>query len=526
MCSTRAVVLSAAIALAAAGGRPALAQEDPGWPREFVTDDGAVFLIYQPQVETWDFVHIEARAAVAVTPAGDSVSVPGSFRLAASTQTNLDTRTVVITGHEITDMSFPALDSGAVERLAEAARTLLPENATTLALDRLLAGVEASPLGTANVAVSMEPPIIFVSERSAIIILLDGDPLFIPLADTDLSFDLNTNWDLFLHRPDSTYYLLNGDKWMTAAELDGEWFWTEELPETFWGLPPSEDWAEARLQMPPRRVFGQQAPTVFVSRRPAELILIYGTPKLVSIAETDLHYVENTDSDLFFHVGESRFYYLVSGRWFRATSLDGPWESAGYNLPEEFYLIPEDHLMADVLASVPGTYLAEEAVLQSQIPRTARVNRDEAAAAVIYNGEPAFEQIEGTSLSYAVNTDKDVIRAGDSYYLCYEGVWFVAGQPDGPWQVVDTIPEEIYSIPPSSPVYHTTYVHVYDSDEEEVYVGYTSGYEGEYVWDGVVVYGTGYYYWPYLWYGVRYPIYYARPSTYGAAAFYNVYTCS
>ena len=72
-----------------------------------------------------------------------------------------------------------------------------------------------------------------------------------------------------------------------------------------------------------------------------------------------------------------------------------------------------------------------------------------------------------------------VIKLSDNSYYCVEaGVWFKATSPQGPWRIVDTVPEEIYTIPPSSPIYYVTYVKVYNSTPEVVYVGYTPGYYG------------------------------------------------
>jgi hypothetical protein len=71
-------------------------------------------------------------------------------------------------------------------------------------------------------------------------------------------------------------------------------------------------------------------------------------------------------------------------------------------------------------------------------------------------------------------------------------------------------------IPPESPVYNVKYVYIYDYTPEVVYVGYTPGYTCSYVYGGVVVYGTGYYYNP--WY---HSYYYPRPVTYGYSVHYN-----
>jgi hypothetical protein len=101
------------------------------------------------------------------------------------------------------------------------------------------------------------------------------------------------------------------------------------------------------------------------------------------------------------------------------------------------------------------------------------------------------------------------------WYGVENGVWFTASSAQGPWVVATSIPAAIYSIPPSSPLYYVTYVKIYDATPQYVAVGYTPGYMGTVVTtDGVVVYGTGYNYVPYIGTTVWYP----PPLTYGYAA--------
>ncbi len=68
-------------------------------------------------------------------------------------------------------------------------------------------------------------------------------------------------------------------------------------------------------------------------------------------------------------------------------------------------------------------------------------------------------------------------------------------------------------------MYNVKYVYIYDTTPDVVYVGYTPGYTGCYVYGSTVVYGTGYYYSG--WHGTHY---YARPATYGFAVRYNPWT--
>ncbi len=168
--------------------------------------------------------------------------------------------------------------------------------------------------------------------------------------------------------------------------------------------------------------------------------------------------------------------------------------------------------MENVKASVPGTQQAQEAVVANSIPQTAGVKIPKTKPQPVkVDGQPQMKPIEGTQLQYVVNASSPIIMVTPSaYYLCQNGVWFVGASTAGPWKVATSVPAVIYSIPPSSPVYNVTYVKIYDATPTVVYVGYTPGYQGAVLYNGVVVYGTGYYYTP--WIGT---VWYGPPVTYG-----------
>ena len=219
------------------------------------------------------------------------------------------------------------------------------------------------------------------------------------------------------------------------------------------------------------------------------------------------------------------FYFLVAGRWFKAATLDGPWTFATPTLPPDFKQISVEHPRSRVLASVPGTRQATEAVLLASIPRTARVNKKELKAPdVVYQGEPQFKPIDGSKgVQQAVNTDKDIVKYGDLYYMCFQGVWFMSRAATGPWEVASSIPQEVYTIPASSPVHHVTYVTVEDDDDNDEWVtfAYVAAYTGLMIGWGCAVWGSGWYYPPYYGYG---GFYYPYPHTYGMGAWYNPHT--
>src|SRR5207302_7086721 len=197
-------------------------------------------------------------------------------------------------------------------------------------------------------------------------------------------------------------------------------------------------------------------------------------------------------------------------------------------LPAGFSNIPESSPKAGVLASIPGTAPAKEALIANSIPQTATITRVEAQLDVKYDGDPQFKSITGTELQYAVNTATPVIRVDEkNYYSLENAVWFRATAPLGPWEVATSVPESIYSIPTDAPLHFVTYVKVYRSTPEVVYVGYTPGYYGSVVSSTTmtVVYGTGFYYPPYIghyWYGAPYTYGVGVASTWSSGTCWSI----
>ena len=103
-------------------------------------------------------------------------------------------------------------------------------------------------------------------------------------------------------------------------------------------------------------------------------------------------------------------------------------------------------------------------MIANQIPQTAAARRDQANLSVRYDGVPQFKPIPGTSMEYAVNSDTEVIQTEGRYWACRNEVWFDSETPEGPSELPENIPAEIYRIPPNSPLYHLRYVYTYGCD--------------------------------------------------------------
>jgi hypothetical protein len=515
---------------ATAAARPAAATAaapvDGGWPRAYQTPSGGRILVYQPQVAEWTQQrHMVAFSAVSYEAKGAQKPALGSLKIEADTKVSVSERLVSFSAMKIAEANFPTLPKEQTREVVAEIDKTIPNDDRVIGLDRVLASIDKSQIMPKNVeGVKADPPAIFYSEKPAVLVNVDGEPIWSPIKDNDLKFAVNTNWDLFFHEPTKTHYLRHNQSWLQATDVKGPWQPAAKLPPSFAKLPADENWKEVKAALPGKPLAATQVPAVFVSFAPAEMILLTGAPNYVTVGTTTLLWVSNTESDVFRLTKTGTVYYLVAGRWFSAPDFKGPWTFATPTLPAEFKQIPLEHPRSRVLASVPGTEQAAEAVLLAQVPQTARVNKKELEAPeVAYQGDPKFEPIPSTSVAHAVNTDKDIIKVGDLYYMCFQGVWFMAKSATGPWEVAQSVPKEIYEIPASSPAHNVTYVTVVeDNDDDWVTFAAVAGYTGMMVAWGCAVWGTGYYYPPYWgWYGGYYPYYYPRYPTYGYGAWYN-----
>jgi len=492
---------------------------DWDWPREADLGEERL-LMYQPQLESWHDDEIKLYAALSVENKNDKQLHYGVVWFTGRTEVDKVNRRVTLDNFQITKLTFPALESkesGYKEFLTARVRG----KSRVIALDRLeaeLAALMDEP-DVKGLPVKNDPPPVIFTTKPAMLVMIDGPPKFRDVGGTSLQKVLNSQALILLDAGKGKYYLNVMDGWLEASTLNGPWSYLSKIPDDMKEITKGirerqQENATEGSASPSLKQANKEGkiPVIYVSLVPAELLTTEGAPDFEIIPESKLEYVKNTTANIFRDPSTLNYYILVAGRWFQSESLEnGAWEFVnGKDLPTGFATIPEDSPKAGVLASVPGTAPAEEALTANSIPQTATITRNEAHCEVKYDGTPEFRGIEGTALQYAVNTATPVIQLDDrSFYVVENAVWFVGPSPTGPWEVATSVPAAIYTIPPSSPLHYITYVKVYRSTPEVVYVGYTPGYYGTVVSSTTttVVYGTGYYYPPYIgtyWYGAPY----------------------
>ena len=514
-----------AVSIAAAQPRTV----DNGWPRKFAVGANSV-AVYQPQIEEWSGNSFSARAAIAITEGQSKQALYGVLWFAARAEIDKLNRLVTLSDFKVTKINIPmAPEKAAAFQSGLQARANKQDE--VIALDRLLADMAINHATTTSAAyeVKNDPPKIFFSTRAAILVLIDGAPVLRAVKDTRLERIINTRVLMLRDQLSGKFYLRVMDGWLESQNIAGPWTIAGQTPADLnTGLEltiasKQVDLLKGAKGSLAQAVLENAVPSVFVSTQPAELLQTQGDPQVAPIEATNLIFVVNTENDIFVHTPTQEHYILVSGRWFKSQSMNGPWQYVpGEKLPADFANIPATHKKAAVLVSVPGTPQAKEALIANAIPQTATITRNAASLTVSYDGTPQFKSIESTTLMYAANTSIPVIKIdAHSYYAVQNGVWFVATSAAGPWTVATSVPVVIYTIPVSSPLHYITYVKIYGSTREVVYVGYTPGYYGTVVSSSnVVVYGSGWYYPPYVglyWYGWPYTYGYAATFTWGVA---------
>lgn len=494
--------------------QPVAAQDTQNeWPRT-IRSGNQLIKVYQWQPLAYNNGALEASAAISVRENETAEPTFGVVWLKAAADENGDR--INIRDAEVTALKLPnESDEGTLSGIRNAISTGIASWGLSLSSADLKNNLQLYQQEEALAAdLSTQPPTIMYTDRPSLLVVIDGTPQLRQNSQWGVETVVNTPFILI--KTGGRFYLYGGKHWYAAPAATGPYALVTNVPANLSKL--QAEIAEAnKTNNVQQEENDYTISDIIVSTEPAELIQSNGEPDFTPITQTNLLYVRNSANDIFMDINSQQYFVLLSGRWYKSTALKGKWNYvASDKLPADFAKIPEGSAKDNVLASVAGTVAATDAVMDAQVPQTAKVNRNEAAAEIQYDGEPRFDAIEGTDLAYAINTPDYVIRWRGSYYAVDNGVWFHSYNPNGPWQVSAERPYAVALIPPRYPVYAMKFVYIYDVTPDFIYMGYSRGYLNSFVYGPTVVYGTGYYYRP--WFG---QYYYARPYTWGFNMHYN-----
>lgn len=496
---------------------PLVGRSQNEWPKTLTTSDGDLIKVYQWQPESFANGTLQANAAISLLEKGKDEPVFGMMWFTADADENgsqVNIRSVSVNAIKLPDES----DEARVSNLQQAIGSAMSGWNLSLASSEINNGLQLNQEEERlSNNINNNPPKIIYADKPSLLVVIDGAPKI--QKNSKLGVEAVVNTPFTIIRNSSKYYLFGGKHWYVANAATGPYAITTNVPSNLSAI-------EADLLQSNKENNVQQEENdyvisnIIVTTEPAELLQSNGEPNFTPIQSTNLLFIKNSDNDIFMDVTGQQYYVLLSGRWYRSSALKGKWQYiAPDKLPADFAKIPEGSPKDNVLSSVAGTVAAQDAVMNAQVPQTAKVDRKNANANIQYDGDPRFEGIDGTDMDYAVNTNGSVIRWRGDYYAVDNGVWFRSNSAAGPWVVAVERPYVVSLIPPRYPVYSMKYVYVYDVTPDYVYMGYTPGYLNTYVYGPTVVYGTGFYYNP--WFG---NYYYARPYTWGFNMHYNPWT--
>lgn len=486
------------------------------WPKTLPVAEGSI-TVYPMQVEEMNGDLVKFRAALAYRQSDDEEPVFGVGWFVSKVEIDRAEGIVHPVNLMVSDTRFPPGTGDVKQDLTAAFAQQAQGWNLDFPVDELVTALKVAEQEARSVQdLNNTPPAIIYKDHPALLVSFDGEPVLREIENSDYQAVINTSYPLIYDG--SAYHLAAADEvWYRADQATGPYRFEAQPPTDIVAMVDAAgDKAEEAEIV--EKVTAANAPEIVVATRPTELIVTEGPAAFVPLVD-DLLVLSNTAEDVFMHISSQEYYVVLAGRWYHSRSLNGPWTySASNALPQAFSAIPDESDQADARVYVAGTEEARDAVLDAQIPQTAAIERGKVDLDVNYDGDPVFEPVEGAEdLAYANNSGSTVLQADRQYYLVEDGVWYVSSLPNGPWEVSAYRPEQVASISPRSPVYNVKYVYIYDSTPDIVYVGYTPGYTGSYVYGNTIVYGTGWYYQP--WVSPYY--YYPRYSTWGFNVSYN-----
>src|SRR5690242_2505079 len=159
------------------------------WPRTFRSGPDT-FLIYEPQIETWEENRINLYAAVEFKTEAGGASKYGVVWFSASSEVDKVNRLVTLDQAQVTKVRFPVAHDKESE-LTELLNKRLPGATKTIALGRSGAAPGAAGGRVKTVAVKNEPPEVIIASKTSLFVLTDGTPHFREVPGPELQRVIN-----------------------------------------------------------------------------------------------------------------------------------------------------------------------------------------------------------------------------------------------------------------------------------------------------------------------------------------------
>jgi len=218
-------------------------------------------------------------------------------------------------------------------------------------------------------------------------------------------------------------------------------------------------------------------------------VLFQEEPSVTPIGH-GVFYVRDADQDVYRY--RNYWYLNYNGDWYRAHNYRGPWIFVGYqSVPRRVYMVPT------VYRRTWRDY-RDRHYWRNGYDRTSygsyggggfslRIGQRYNGPDLGFYDTPTLVRVSGRGVYYVQDSDNDVYRYGNYWYLNYNGDWYRASSYRGPWIFVGfrSVPSDVYSVP-------SQYRRHWSDYHDQHYDWSTSSTEDNYSGGGYSYRGNGY----------------------------------
>ena len=286
------------------------------WPQEITAEEGTI-VVYQPQPDRLQGNVLSARAAMSLELDNRDEPIFGAFWFEAKIDTDRDAGTALIRDVKVTDVRWPESSDADEQRFTAVVEAAVPATGFEISLEQLTASLQSAEVERESLEqIKNDPPVIEFREELAVLLIYDGEPSYSDVDNSDYERILNTPFVVVRKKRSDDYWLSSGKFWYSASDPMGPWAPTDSPPRDLAQMVQPAEVEEPQPDSPPAIVTASQ---------PTELIATQGSPDWQSLPGGQILYVQNTETPWLRELSTGNMYLLLSGRWFRAKSQNGPW---------------------------------------------------------------------------------------------------------------------------------------------------------------------------------------------------------